>query len=100
MHGTATSKDLLRIQYDVHRTWKALDIRKSTKKLIRAALCLQSDSKAGKTKKKDGAKKQKADVGATAGGPGGAGRIRKHQQMTLSRLVEPPLLAHPSLRLL
>eukprot|EP00929_Paragymnodinium_shiwhaense_P044793 TRINITY_DN22973_c0_g1_i1.p1 TRINITY_DN22973_c0_g1~~TRINITY_DN22973_c0_g1_i1.p1 ORF type:complete len:828 (+),score=223.52 TRINITY_DN22973_c0_g1_i1:154-2637(+) len=61
MHGQATSKDLLRIQYDVHRTWKALDIRKSTKKLIRAALCLQADAKATAKMRKGDKKKQEKD---------------------------------------
>merc|ERR1719277_1599781 len=41
MHGSATSKDLLRIQYDVHRTRKALDIKKLTKHMSFSSWCLQ-----------------------------------------------------------
>jgi len=44
MHGAATSKDLLRIQYDVHRTRKALDIKKLTRHMIWSTWCLQNDA--------------------------------------------------------
>jgi len=44
MHGPANSKDLLRIQYDVHRTWKALDVKRLTRYLEWSMRCLQNDS--------------------------------------------------------
>lgn len=43
MHGVATAKDLLRIQYDVHRSRKSLDIKKLTRHMTWSALCLHKD---------------------------------------------------------
>eukprot|EP00927_Polykrikos_kofoidii_P028328 TRINITY_DN24765_c0_g2_i1.p1 TRINITY_DN24765_c0_g2~~TRINITY_DN24765_c0_g2_i1.p1 ORF type:complete len:768 (-),score=131.31 TRINITY_DN24765_c0_g2_i1:152-2455(-) len=58
MHGVASSKDLLRIQYDVHRTRKALNIRKLTRHMAWNTSCLQSEMKSGKGQKKAGKDKQ------------------------------------------
>jgi len=48
MHGHATSKDLLRIQYDVHRTRSKLDfhLKRLTRLMTWSSICLQSDFEA------------------------------------------------------
>lgn len=44
MHGPATSKDLLRIQYDVHRTMKAVNVRRLHRYVNWSMWCLQTDA--------------------------------------------------------
>jgi len=63
MHGLATSKDLLRIQYDVHRTRKRLDIKKLTRLMSWSSWCLQSDFEANTPSHGRSARRRSTGVG-------------------------------------
>lgn len=69
MQGPASSKDLLRIQYDVHRTRKSLDIKKLTRHMTWSAMCLHKDFTNTKSMidTRGGAKHRKGNRSKTTG---------------------------------
>jgi len=70
MHGPASSKDLLRIQYDVHRTRKSLDIKKLTRHMTWSALCLHKDFTKSMNDSRGGKHHRKKHRAKTAGESG------------------------------